>query len=227
MENKIDKEDVKNLGKIKIIKDVDSKNSKTYLDYFSTDDIYCDVKKISISKKDLVREGDNGLRIPEKFLNFDNCEITYPELVNIFLFSSEINFNTSNQFSKIPVTFTAKLNQEIVIFINLHQLISSNSEGIPKICEDKSNIKIGNKIYSINLKNLEEFIFYLNNYFKKYVLGEGDSDFDFTLKNYKKISILDNIKNIFYKKNKSNINDHYLKYFLLKNKKVNVIKVYP
>lgn len=225
MEDKKNQEDVKNLGKIKSIKE--NKSDKTYINYFSTDDVYCDVKKISISKKDLVREGDNGLKIPEKFFNFEKCEISYDLLVELFIFSPEITFNTSNQFSKIPVTFTAKLNKEINIFINLHQIVLSSKNGFAKLCDDKSNIKIGNKIYEINKKSIESFTSYLNKYFENYVLGNKFSDFDFSLIKNKNNNIFSNIKNIFYKNKDTFVDDFYLKNFLLKNKKINIMKVYP
>lgn len=221
MEDDLNKADIKDLGKFKQIKYFEKKENSNKIDYFSVEDIYCDIKKIKISKKDLPRKGENGLKVPEKFLNFEKCGITYAKLVNIFINSLEVNFYTSNQHPSEPVSFSCKFYNGILIFVNLHQFVSHDSSKKLKLCEDNSNIKIGNKSYEINEKDLKKFIDYLKNFFTVY-LRENTKSNSFYVE---KKSFLSKIKNILYKKN--DVDDTYLNNYLLNNKKINIQKVYP
>jgi hypothetical protein len=222
MEENTDNGVSENLGKIKGLKPIDKKWDSTKIDYFSVDDIYCDIKKIKISKKDLLREGENGLKVPEKFLNFEKCGISYEKLVQIFINSSEVTFNTSNQFPSEPVSFSSKFYNDVTLFINLHQFLSYSSSKTLKLCEDKSNIKVGLKTYEIGDESLKKFIDYLKVFFNFHVFGQTSGK---DLLPLKKDNFLSKIKNFIYKKNK--IDDFYLERYLINNKKINIIKVYP
>jgi hypothetical protein len=213
-------DDNKILGKVEGVKPWDKKWDKTFInDTLSTNDIYIDVKRIKISKNEMVRSGENGLIIPDKLLNFTYCSISKRNLIKLFNNCDSYTFNTSNRFPDLPVTCIAEI-KDIKLFINLHQLEKINN----KICDDKSTITIGSKTYFLPDDTIKKFIEYVNNFFFFY----KDKKIDLFFKEKSLINkILEKI-DYYLNKNKSNyISLYTLDYFLITSKKVNVIKVYP
>lgn len=213
-------DDGKILGKVEGIKPWDKKWDKTFInDTLSTNDIYIDVKRIKISKNEMFRSGENGLTIPDKFLNFKYCSISKRNLINIFNICDNYTFNTSNRFPDSPVSCVAEI-KNIKLFINLHQLQKLNT----KICDDKSTITIDSKTYFLPDNILESFITHINKFFFFY--KEKNIEVFFKKKSWIQ-SILEKIDFILNKNKNNYINKYMVNNFLIISKKINVIKVYP
>jgi hypothetical protein len=228
--------DFKELGKVKGIKEVSQKYTSTIIsDTLEASDVYVDVKKIIIPKSKLRLDGVNGLDVPKEYFPKKEADLSNERIVEYFKSCDSFTFNMSQRDSSSPVTCIANFSNEFSIFINLHELMEAFN--ISKLCEDRSTFKLGNESYYLPKSSLKELI---DSCLELYSIYHSESSNEYDLQNFFKQStelgffekaVYWFFKNFSFSETNftpiSSSLDRDLQFYFLKNKKINVINVYP
>lgn len=228
------------VSRVSEIKSLDRKRNTTSLSNITLEssDIYTEVREIPFPKDKFFRAGENGVNVPQKYFPTKISYLNSNVSTDIFKSCHSFTYNMSNRFPKEPVTCVASFGTGDSIFINMHQHYDfGNSSERAKLCYDKSTLKIGHHLVNIGFESLEELILQAELLFQAYSSEERDKSLVRYFSNKPSFKLIKKIlfwfKSMFDKSKSelesypSEVDDSFVKSYLVSQKKIKVINVYP